>query len=126
MPLIYVPELQQVQYILAGLVQERHMVTRRLECSSLELVKNLVLDGVGIGVLPYRVATHGVAAGRLELVSALLPHFDDTIALLRRYDVHQTNALRLLLDGLHQHGQNMSEIPARIGDASDRRASHSQ
>lgn len=110
-PLVYVPVLRQVQYILGAFAQDGVVPRQHLSCSSMELVKSLVLDGVGIGILPYRVATHGVAKGRLLAVSRDLPSFDDTISLVRRYDMHQTAAARLLLDSLRDHGRSMPKVP---------------
>jgi DNA-binding transcriptional LysR family regulator len=110
-PLVYVPVLRQVQYILGALSKQGLAPSQHLPCSSMELVKSLVIDGVGIGILPYRVATHGVASGRLVAVSRELPSFDDSIALVRRFDMHQTAAARLLLDALREHGRSMPELP---------------
>jgi DNA-binding transcriptional LysR family regulator len=100
-----------VQYILGALSKQGLAPSQHLPCSSMELVKSLVIDGVGIGILPYRVATHGVASGRLVAVSRELPSFDDSIALVRRFDMHQTAAARLLLDALREHGRSMPELP---------------
>jgi DNA-binding transcriptional LysR family regulator len=110
--LIYVPVLKQVQYILGALDQASLTPRQHLPCSSMELVKSLVVDGVGIGILPYRVAAHGVAAGRVVPASRELPSFDDTIALVRRFDMHLTAATRLLLDALRDHGRDMPKLPS--------------
>lgn len=109
--LIYVPVLQQVQFILGALSKAGLAPRQHLPCSSMELVKSLVLDGVGIGVLPHRVATYGVASGRLVAVSRELPSFDDSIVLVRRWDMHETAAARLLLDALRLHGRQMASLP---------------
>ena len=79
-------------------------------CSSMELVKNLVLDGVGVGVLPYRVAAHGVSAGRLLQLGDELPGFDDTITLVRRYDLPMTAGSRTLIDSLLEHARAMPPL----------------
>ncbi len=109
-PLVCVPVLRQVQYILGALQQAGHAKLRFLPCSSMELVKSLVIDGVGVGVLPFRVATYGVAKGKLAALGAPMPRFDDKIALVRRYDMHQTQSARLLLDGLRDHGRAMPTL----------------
>lgn len=99
MPLIYVPELTQSQEILVEL-QRRHIATRRLlPCSSLELVKSLVLDEVGVGILPRRVAQHGTRK-RLRSLSPPLPLYGDHVALVRRYDARPTAAIRAVIDEL--------------------------
>jgi len=112
-PLIYVPALRQVQYLLGALAQRDVVPGQHLSCSSLELVKSLVLDGVGVGMLPFRVATYGGATGRVAPVSHELPWYDDHIALVRRWDMHVTTAARLLLDALEDHGKSMPTLPRR-------------
>jgi DNA-binding transcriptional LysR family regulator len=98
-PLIYVPELLQSQDLLRQLGKRRLPPSRPLPCSSLELVKSLVLDGVGIGILPRRVAEHRTAR-KLHSLSPPLPLFRDRIALVRRYDVPRTAAIRAVIDSL--------------------------
>jgi len=77
----------------------------------MELVKSLVLDGAGVGILPYRVASRGVAKGRLEELSRDLPSFDDRIALVWRADAPMTAGLRVVVDALLARGRNMPELP---------------
>ena len=98
-PLIYVPELLQSQDLLRQLARRRVTPSRALPCSSLELVKSLVLDRVGIGILPRRVAEHRTAH-RLRSLSPPLPLFRDRVALVRRYDVPRTAAIRAVIDSL--------------------------
>jgi len=74
-------------------------------------VKSLVLDGVGIGILPYRVARHGVSAGRLIHLGDDQPVFDDLITLVRRYDLPMTAGARVLIDGIRQHAAAMPGVP---------------
>jgi len=73
-----------------------------LPCSSLELVKSLVLDEVGVGILPRRVAEHGIRR-RLYSLSPPMPLYRDRVALVRRFDVTTTAALRAVIDGLSAH-----------------------
>lgn len=110
-PLIHVPDLKQTQYLLGALAREHGVAPRSsLACSSMELVKSLVLDGVGVGVLPYRVASHGVKAGRLVPLAAALPVYDDKITLVRRFDLPMTAGARALVDGLKEHASSMSGL----------------
>lgn len=102
LPLIYVPELTQSQQILVQLQRRRLAVPRLLPCSSLELVKSLVLDEVGVGILPRRVAEHGTRR-RLYTLSPPLPLYRDRIALVRRFDVTTTAAIRVVIDRLSAH-----------------------
>lgn len=115
MPLIHVPALKQTQYLLGALAAEGITPPSQLSCSSMELVKNLVLDGVGVGILPYRVASHGVSAGRLAHLGEALPVFDDVITLVRRYDLPMTAGARALLDALREHGDGMPALPDVLG-----------
>ncbi|MGE0547006.1 MAG: LysR family transcriptional regulator [Kofleriaceae bacterium] len=106
LPLIYVPELAQSQSILAELQNRRITAPRLLPCSSLELVKSLVLDEVGVGILPRRVAQHGIRK-RLHSLSPPFPLYRDRIALVRRYDAPPTAAIRVVIDELSAHGKTM-------------------
>jgi DNA-binding transcriptional LysR family regulator len=110
-PIVHVPVLRQSQHLLAALSTSGIAVQSQLGCSSMELVKNLVLDGVGVGILPYRVATHGVSAGRLVHLGESLPVFEDVITLVRRYDLPMTAGARALIDGLREHGASMPDVP---------------
>ena len=106
-PLLYVPELRQVQYILGALAKDGVRAARQLPCSSMELVKSLVIDGTGVGILPRRVAGYRVPTGTLAPLSDSLPSYDDQIMLVRRFDLHTTAAARLLIDALLAHGRTM-------------------
>lgn len=109
-PLVHVPVLKQTQYLLGALATLGVAPPQQLTCSSMELVKSLVLDGVGVGLLPYRVAAHGVAAGRLVRLGDGLPSFDDTITLVRRYDLPATAGARALIDALCEHARAMTPL----------------
>ncbi len=109
-PLLHVPELQQTQHLIGGLSAAGITPPSQLTCSSMELVKSLVLDGVGVGILPYRVANYGAGADRLVRLGGSLPVFDDEITLLRRYDLPMTAAARVLIDGIREHGLAMPEL----------------
>lgn len=108
---LYVPALRQVQYILGALEKDGLRAARHLPCSSMELAKSLVLDGTGVGILPRRVAGYRVPEGRLVPLDPALPAYDDTIMLVRRFDLHTTAAARLLLDALLEHGRAMAASP---------------
>jgi DNA-binding transcriptional LysR family regulator len=110
-PIVCVPVLKQTQYLLGALAASGIAQKAQLSCSSMELVKSLVLDGVGVGILPYRVASHGVSAGKLVRLAGSLPVFDDVITLVRRYDLPTTAGARALLDGLREHGASMPPLP---------------
>lgn len=113
-PLLHVPELHQTRQLLDALRNAGIEVQRQIACSSMELVKSLVLDGAGVGVLPYRVATHGVAAGRLLPLARGLPVYGDRITLVRRADLPKTAGARALLDSLLAHGRSLPELPVEL------------
>jgi len=107
LPLLYVPELTQSQRILAQLQRRRRAPLRLLPCSSLELVKSLVLDEVGVGILPRRVAEHGTRR-RLYTLSPPMPLYRDRVALVRRFDITTTAALRAVIAELSAHCRAMA------------------
>ncbi len=102
-PLLYVPELVQSQRVIRDLSKKGIQPTRTLTCSSLELVKSLTLSKVGVGILPERVAQHGVEAGKLVSLSPPLPTFADNISLLRRFDLPINAAFRVVSEKLTAH-----------------------
>jgi DNA-binding transcriptional LysR family regulator len=101
LPLLYVPVLTQTQWVLSRLPSSPR---RHLTCSSMELVKSLVVDGAGVGILPRRVAEHGLSPSTLSPVPGT-PRFEDRVALVRRVDMHETRAARVLLDALRDRGK---------------------
>lgn len=106
-PLFHVPALRQTQFLLGALEQSGRRPARLVPCASLELVKSLVVDRAGIGILPLRVAQHHVAKGTVAVVSRELPSYDDRIALVRRADLHVTTAARLVLDAFLARGRTL-------------------
>ncbi len=112
LPMICVPELRQTQYLLAEVTRRGLRMGSQIECSSLALAKSFVLDGVGVGILPHRVANYGVATGKLHSLTSL-PYFDDQITLVRRFDMHMTHAAKVTWEALEEHGRSMPELPKR-------------
>ena len=88
-PLLYVDGLPQTQELLSLLDADKTVPERRLPCGSLELVKNLAMSGIGIGVLPARVAAH---ARSLAPLWPSAPRVPDVIRLVYRGDIHRTRA----------------------------------
>lgn len=107
-PLVFVPALRQTQYLLGALDQAGIVPARQVPCVSLELVKSLVLDGAGVGILPLRVARHHTTEGVVQELARGLPSFDDHIALVRRADLHETAAARLVIEALRARGQALT------------------
>ena len=108
--LVYVPALRQTQFILGALDQAGIAPKRAVPCVSLELVKSLVLDRVGLGILPLRVARYHTPKDTVRVVTKE-PGFDDRIALVRRADLHMTAAARLVLDAFAARGKELMRHP---------------
>lgn len=107
LPLLHVPAIRQTQHLLGSLRQQELDPPRLIACSSMSLVKSLVLDGTGVGILPWRVAAHGVPKGRL--VPLELPRYDDRIALVWRADAPSTAALEELRQAIRDQGARLAE-----------------
>lgn len=103
-PLIFAGRVFQSQQLVERLAAELRLPGRMLSCGDLELVKSLTLAGLGVGLLPRRVAAYG-QPGRLRRLHRKLPFFPDTITLLYRGDTHRTRAAMRLKDALVQHGR---------------------
>lgn len=108
MPLFLLPDIAQTRTILRAMGEAGIAAPQTVACSSMELAKSLVLDATGPGILPWRVATHGVQADAIAKLDDALPRYEDTIALVRRADVPMTRALRALLDALKARGDALA------------------
>lgn len=109
-PLIYAGRVVQMQELVARLAGTDEIPARQLVCGDLELVKSLALAGLGVAMLPRRVAEYG-QPGKLRALHAALPVVPDTIALVYRADMHRTRAARTLKDALVAHGRALSASP---------------
>lgn len=107
-PLIYSGRVSQCQELIQHLSAESTHSPRMLSCGDLELVKSLTLGGLGVGVLPRRVAAYG-HPGRLRRLHAEMPHIHDTIYLAWRADLHRTAAAAHLKDALVGYGRAMPD-----------------
>ncbi len=105
-PLIYAGRVQQCQELCDQLAAQGLLSTRKLVCGDLELVKSLVLAGIGPALLPRRVATYG-HEGRLVRLHPRLPFIPDTICLLYRADMHRTKAALRVKDELVAYGKKL-------------------
>lgn len=109
-PLIFAGRVDQCRDLLGRLAAESLLSDRQLSCGDLELVKSLASAGVGVGVLPRRVAAYG-NDGRLRRLHPSLPNFPDTISLAYRVDMHRTHAGTLTKDALIQHARSIAGSP---------------
>lgn len=106
-PIIYAGRIWQCREILEVLRERGIYPERELDCGDLELIKSLTLAGVGVGILPERVARYH-HEGALTLLHPELPQVPDTIALLYRADRHRTRGFQSLRDALMEHGQHLA------------------
>src|SRR5262249_7435009 len=85
-----------------------------LSCGDLELVKSMALEGVGVALLPRRVAAYG-QKGKLVRLHPELPFIPDIISLVYHSDLHRTRAALRLKDALVAHGRAL-EAADRTSD----------
>jgi DNA-binding transcriptional LysR family regulator len=111
-PLVHAARVGESRALIAKLEAEGVVCGRHLACGDFELVKALVVAGIGIGVLPRRVAAYG-AGERLARLHAQLPHHADAIHLVFRGDLHRTRGARRLKDALFAHGRGLRGRPQR-------------
>jgi DNA-binding transcriptional LysR family regulator len=102
-PLILAGRVGQCQELLAAFAARGVLPPRVLDCGDLELVKSLALGGLGVALLPERVAQHGVPGGLVRLHPEL-PAVPDCIHLLFRGDLHRTGAALKVKDALLARG----------------------
>jgi molybdate transport repressor ModE-like protein len=103
-PLIFAGRVNQCQELIDRLAGDSLLPKRLLSCGDLELVKSLAVAGVGVALLPRRVAAYG-QRGKLRRLHPDLPFFPDVISLLYRADMHRTRGSLRLKDALVAHGR---------------------
>lgn len=108
-PLIYAGRVTQCQELIQRLGADDTPPARLLSCGDLELVKSLTLAGLGVGVIPRRVAGYG-HPGRLRRLHAELPHIPDTIYLAWRSDLHRTAAALRVKESLVEYARSLPEV----------------
>jgi DNA-binding transcriptional LysR family regulator len=105
-PLIFAGRVHQCQHIIDSLAEHELLPQRLLSCGDFELVKSLTLAGIGVGLMPRRVAAYN-QEGKLRRLQETLPFFPDTISLVYRADVHRTRAALRLKDALVAYGKGL-------------------
>jgi len=105
-PLVFAGRILQSQQIIDKLAALNALPTRLLPCGDLELVKSISLAGLGVGVLPRRVARYW-QEGRLRRLHPDLPIMADEIHLLFRGDAHRTRAFLITKDAIVAHGRTL-------------------
>lgn len=111
-PLVFVPRVGQCWTIINRLKDQGICPSRMLQCGDWELTKSLALAGVGVALLPRRVAAYG-QRGKLVPLEAGMPSVADTISLLFRADMHRTRAAMRLKEAIVSHGKKLeAEAPS--------------
>lgn len=105
-PLIATTQIPQVRDLTARFQADGFMPDRTLDCGDLQLVRSLVVAGLGVALLPRRVAQHG-PAGQLQRLHPQLPGFPETIYCLYRADLHRTQAALKIKDALVRYGRSL-------------------
>ncbi|HEY2516250.1 MAG TPA: LysR family transcriptional regulator [Polyangiaceae bacterium] len=106
-PMIFATRFAQWRILLDRLAAEGLVPGRRLACGSHELVKSLALAGIGVAVLPRRIAAYG-HEGKLRRLHPGLPFYEDRICLIYRADAHRTRAAVRVKDALVQYGKGLA------------------
>jgi molybdate transport repressor ModE-like protein len=108
-PLVFAGRVSQCQELLHRFTGEGMSPKKILTCGDLELVKSLALGGLGVALLPRRVAAYG-HPGKLIRLHNDLPIIPDIISLVYRADIHRTRAAMRLKDALVEHGRRLSAV----------------
>ena len=106
-PVIYAGRVTECQTLVDELGVEGFVTARKLVCGDHEQVKSLALAGLGVAVLPRRVAAYG-HEGKLVRLHPTLPILRDSIQLLYRGDMHKTRAATRLKDALVGYGRTLA------------------
>jgi DNA-binding transcriptional LysR family regulator len=105
-PLIFAGRISQCQDLIDRLGTEHLLPVRRLSCGDLELVKSLALAGIGVCMLPRRVAAYG-HEGKLVRLHQALPFFPDIISLVYRADGHRPRGGTYVKEALVAYGRKL-------------------
>lgn len=105
-PLIFAGRVQQSQELINRFGVEERLPEQMLDCGDLEMVKSLVLAGIGVGLLPRRVAMYG-HENKLRQIFPGFAEIPDTIYLIYRSDLHRTRAAMKLKDALVSYGRRL-------------------
>src|SRR4051812_26564323 len=105
-PLLFAGRGLQSQQIIEKLAARNAPPSRLLPCGDLELVKSFALAGLGVAVLPRRVARY-CQEGQLRRLHPELPFMADEIHLIFRGDAHRTRAFVITKDAILAHGRTL-------------------
>ncbi|MFV8749555.1 LysR family transcriptional regulator [Nannocystaceae bacterium ST9] len=108
-PLIFAGRVEQCAELLGLLADQGVVPNQMLSCGDFELVKSLALAGVGVALLPRRIAEYN-QPGQLRRLHGQLPMFPDEIVLLYRADQPRTRASRFVKDALVRCASEMPSV----------------
>ncbi|MCA9684256.1 MAG: LysR family transcriptional regulator, partial [Myxococcales bacterium] len=108
-PLIFAGRVEQCAELLGLLAEQDVVPSRMLSCGDFELVKSLALAGVGVALLPRRIAAYN-QPGQLRRLNGRLPMFPDEIMLLYRADQPRTRAAQFVKDALVRSASEMPSV----------------
>lgn len=94
--LIYDPNLQQAQYLIKKIRKQGSAFSKFIESSNLEVISSLAKAGLGVGILPERVAK----PQGLKSLSPDFPVFQDELYLAYRADLQTTVASRAIISAI--------------------------
>lgn len=117
-PLVYAGRVAQCNELIDLLAGQSLLPVRMLSCGDLELVKSIAMEGVGVALLPQRVAAYG-HKGKLVRLHPELPKIPDTICLVYRSDLHRTKAAIRLKDALVAHGKSLEADDTVLASAAE-------
>lgn len=91
--------LVQVQRLLENLQKKKHGFRRVIHSSNLEVITDLTASGVGVGILPKKVATR-ITTYNLKPLDERMPVFKDKICLVYRADSQRTKGGKAIIDAV--------------------------
>ncbi len=96
--------LVQVQKLLGDLNKKNQGFKRIIQSGNLEVITDLTASGVGVGVLPRRVATR-INSYKLRPLDNRLPVFKDKICLVYRADAQKTKGSQTIIESIKKSFQ---------------------
>lgn len=102
--LIYDPDLLQCQHIIRQLKRKGIVFERTVTSGNLEVICSLVASGLGVGILPGRVATR-IQTHQLKPIPGKPPRYSDRVAFIYRVDAGHSVAAKTFSKLFSQHFQ---------------------
>lgn len=91
--------LVQVQKLIDNLQKEKWGFKRIIHSTNLEVITDLTASGVGVGILPRKVATR-INSQKLKPLDERLPVFKDKICLVYRADTQKNYGSRIVIEAI--------------------------